>query len=421
MTTAPTLTLGADRTLVRHTGHSTRYLAIGVTAPSVRRDATRAPLRVSFCLDRSGSMSGSKLRLAKEALHAALGHLAPLDRYAVVAFDDHVDVVTPAVAATADAVAVTRTRLATLDAGGSTALCDGWLTACGEIAAAQDLASTQAARCFVLTDGEANVGEVRPEVLAGHARELYLRGVRTVTFGLGEQFNEVLLQDLATAGGGQSYHIEDARQIRDFFTSELGEALDVTAQDARLVVRAPGVRCEPLTTYAIESGAGGEVTVRLGDLVSEQVVPLVVKLTFPDGAIGDALDVTVELHASGLEPVKAEARFTFADHQANDRQPRARAVDFAVAANYAARATRVAVIKNRRGDFEGAVRELRGTARRIRAYAGDDPELLAFVQALEDKARDFAAPMQEMERKREYTTASSHLKGRDVSGRARKA
>lgn len=195
------------------------------------------------------------------------------------------------------------------------------------------------ARCFLLTDGQANLGETSPALLAKHAHELYLRGVRTVTFGLGDGFNEELLQGLAAAGGGHFYFIEQAANIDDYFASELGEALDVVSRDVRLTFHTPGVKCEPLTTYAVESidSLGGERTVvRLGDLVSDQVVDLVVKLTFPDGAIGTSLEVRAQLSTDGATSSSPDLfatgqgdqtmRFTFAETRDNNRQPRERSV-----------------------------------------------------------------------------------------------
>ena len=71
-------------------------------------------------------------------------------------------------------------------------------------------------------------------------------------------------------------------------------------------------------------------------------------------------------------PTHGVARFTFADHGANDRQPRERTIDRVVAEKYAAQAMRVAVAKNREGDYEGARRVLVGTAKKIGSYADGD-------------------------------------------------
>ena len=64
-------------------------------------------------------------------------------------------------------------------------------------------------------------------------------GIQTTTFGVGADFDEALLQAMANAGGGNFYYIADARQITDYITSEVGEALDVVARDVVLEVVTP--------------------------------------------------------------------------------------------------------------------------------------------------------------------------------------
>ncbi len=112
-------------------------------------------------------------------------------------------------------------------------------------------------RCLLLTDGLANVGMTDRDELARHAGELRARGVGTSTFGVGEDFDEVLLQAMASAGGGHFYFIADAATIRDHITSEVGEALDVVARGVTLEVVAPdGVKVEALTPHPSRERAG---------------------------------------------------------------------------------------------------------------------------------------------------------------------
>lgn len=47
---------------------------------------------------------------------------------------------------------------------------------------------------------------------------------------------------------------------------------------------------------------------------------------------------------------------------------------------------------NRQGDFEAAVAELHGVARRIKGYAGTDPELNAIADALLAEEAQWSVP-----------------------------
>ncbi len=263
-------------------------------------------------------------------------------------------------------------------------------------------------RCLLLTDGLANVGITDSDELARHAGELRARGVSTSTFGVGNDFDERLLQSLADAGGGHFYYIADAPQIADAITSEVGETLEVVARDVVLDVTArDDIRIEPISPYPA-SGHGNRTTIALGDLASEQAVEVVLRLSFPYGDLGRETGAIVAVTdrdgtfaAGGLgetEPVRLT--WSYADHDANDRQSRDRDVDRAVARLFAARARQDAVQRNRGGDFVHARAALTATAQRIRSYAGDDEVMRSLVDALEGEAPMFSRTMAEPALKR---------------------
>ena len=98
-----TLTLQTDRTLIRSSARSTRYVLATIHAPVAPKAVERAPLDLAFVIDRSGSMQGEKIHLAREAVLEGIGMLRDTDRFTVVSFDDMVDVVVPLTAATREA------------------------------------------------------------------------------------------------------------------------------------------------------------------------------------------------------------------------------------------------------------------------------------------------------------------------------
>jgi hypothetical protein len=122
-----------------------------------------------------------------------------------------------------------------------------------------------------------------------------------------------------------------------------------------------------------------------------------------------------------LDASVATLRWRYGDQDANDTQPRDRAVDRAVATAFGARAKREAVEHQRQGDYDRAQRAIQAVARRIRGYAGDDPELQARVKALERDRVAFAAPMAAHELKVQHAQTSYLLRSKDVTGRSRRA
>ena len=422
--TGASLRVRQDRHLIRPNAHSKRFVHATISAPRATLDRPRPPVNLAIVLDRSGSMSGDKLRTAKQAVEEAIGRLQPEDRFSVVVYDDQVDVVIASTRASAEARQGAVDRLRTIEARGSTNLGEGWLRGCEQVAG--HLVATGVNRCLLLTDGLANVGITEPDELAHHAAELRARGVSTSTFGVGNDFDERLLQAIADAGGGHFYYIADAPQIRDAITSEVGETLEVVARGVSLEVAArDDIRVEPISPYAATT-AGHRTFVTVGDLVSEQVVEVVLRLSFPYRLVGRetgailTLDDRDGVFRAGGPGATDEVRLTwsYADDRANDVQPRDRDVDRAVARLFAARARQEAVARNRAGDYGGARRVLEATAGRIGSYAAGDPELGRLVDDLVREEVVVAAPMAEPSRKQMHFASANALRSRDAVGRS---
>lgn len=411
----------SDRRYIRSAHRSERFVLVELEAPPAPRQAQREPVNLAFVLDRSGSMSGQKLALAKQAIETAVDRLLPTDRFAIVCYDDRIDVVVASTAASREAKTNAIDRLRAIDARGSTDLGGGWLRGAEQVALAMAPAGVN--RTLVLTDGLANVGIVDPAELARHARELRARGVTTTTFGVGADFDEALLQSMADAGGGHFYFIEHAAQIQDHIATEVGELLQVVARDATLEITAPdGLAIATLSPYALER-RGSRMQVLLGDLVAEQRLEVVLRVKFGYGPIGQEVGILVGvadregvLSASGVQPVGVG--WEFADDRTNDLQPRDRSVDHEVAKLFVARARQGAVQLNRLGQYREAMLEVRQVAERISGYAGDDPVLRDLVAKLRAEEQQWNAPMPEMSRKLAHATASYSLRNRAPSGGA---
>jgi Ca-activated chloride channel homolog len=417
-----TLHIQTDRRLIRAATSSTRYLLLRVTAPAAPARGRR-PINVSLVLDRSGSMSESrKFELAREAVDRALVMLHPEDRFSLIVYDQYVEVLMPSALATFEARRRTSQALRNVHPRGSTNLSAGWLRGCEQ--AAEFAGDEQISRCLLLTDGLANQGLTDREELALHSGELRRRNVSTSTFGVGANFDERLLHDMAQEGGGNFYFIEDGSQITSMLTGELGEALEVTLGRASVNLALPaGAEAVCLNTFRqVTLHDRNELRVELGDLVSSQEVDVVVKLTFPPGALGAdaAVDAAVASASELVQGTERRLTWTYASHEDNELQPRNRDVERAVARLFSARAEAEATEANRVGHYSRAVRVLEEADQLIKDYAGDDPEVGIIASVLRLGTAKYGEAMSAMALKQSYQQADLMAKSRSITGAARR-
>jgi len=179
----------------------------------VRMDAEKKrdepQVAMSLVIDRSGSMSGLPLEMAKAAAKATADTLSGDDLLEVIAFDSaptRVVKMTPA-----KHRARIQNDIARIQAGGGTEIFPAL------DAAYQSLTVTRARRKHVilLTDGQASHNGIR-DLTQAMASE----GITVSTVGLGGGIDETLLRMISDLGGGRFYKVADPQQLPKVFTRE---------------------------------------------------------------------------------------------------------------------------------------------------------------------------------------------------------
>ena len=209
------------------------YVMLQIVQPKVELEKNRMPVNVSFVLDRSGSMSGDKLSFTKKAVTFALEHLDSEDTVSVVTFDDEVDILVPVQkAVNKDQMAI---LVKSIRPGGCTNLSGGLFKGAGLVR--ENFKKEQVNRVLLLTDGLANAGVTEPDQIVTKVKGLAENNVSVSTLGVGDDFQEDLLVDIAEAGEGNFYYIASPDNLPNIFRQELQGLLSITGQNLELRIQ----------------------------------------------------------------------------------------------------------------------------------------------------------------------------------------
>lgn len=179
----------------------------------VRMDSERRrdqpSLALALVIDKSGSMNGQKMELAKDAAKATAEMLGPDDYIAVIGFDSTPERVVRMQSAS-NRVRILR-DIGRMQARGGTAIFPALDMAY------QDLAVTRARikHVILLSDGQSPEQGI-PELV----QVMRAEGMTVSIVGLGADVNRALMQQVANLGGGRAYFTNDPHNIPRIFMRE---------------------------------------------------------------------------------------------------------------------------------------------------------------------------------------------------------
>ncbi len=231
--------------------------------PELAPSSKRKPYHLALTIDRSGSMSGEPLHEALQCAKYIVDRLDANDHAALIVFDDRVKTLIPA-RPIGDRKAF-YTALAQVESGGATNLYGGWQA--GVNAILPTVKHSALARVLLLSDGNANVGDTTETIeIAAFCAVVVEEGVSTSTYGLGRDFNEELMIEMAKRGGGNHYYGDNAADLYEPFAAEFDLIANLFARQLNLTLRVPeGVKVKLLNDYVFEQRAY-DISISLPDL-----------------------------------------------------------------------------------------------------------------------------------------------------------
>lgn len=347
-------------------------------------DSERPRANIGLVVDTSGSMEGDPIVQARGAALALLGDLRDGDVLSIVVFGSAPEVLVPATILDAQARTRIRGDIERMKATGTTDLAGGLQVGLQQV---QSQARTgEINRIVLVSDGVPN----DESAIVGMAQQARNVGVPITTLGLGLEYHETLLGQIAQDSGGKFHFVEDPTKVAAVFREEVLSIDQLAARGVALTLT-PGPGVTIVEVPGFSAGYNGRsMVLGLPDLAEGETQQVVVRLAVSEhrsGANVELLDGVVT-YADARTGAGMQQRTFMSVRATDDADELAKGVDLEVAVA-AARATTASatlqiVSMARGGDVKGAHAMLDRTVTTARALneAMPDGELARLVDDL---------------------------------------
>ena len=226
-------------------------LGFSVKEPLDKKAISR-PLNVAFVLDKSGSMSGENIDLLKSAMLDFVQKLRPEDRISIIFFDNQ-----PVLAYDKPKLdkAYVEDIIGAVQASGGTNIFDGLKMGYEQVDKYKSDRSVN--RVILLTDG---YGSQPVDYVKEQSKKYFEKGISVSTIGVGEGYNNALLDMLAKYSGGFDHQAIQSAGITKALEAEFESLLYPLASDLRVKVKY-GNRIFYRTLYGIPESKNSDNTV----------------------------------------------------------------------------------------------------------------------------------------------------------------
>jgi len=252
-------------------------------------EEVRAPYNLSLVIDKSGSMGGTKIAYAKQALNYVIDQLSERDVISLVEYSDGVLTRNEPISVTNKAAL--HAKVNEIYASGSTNLSGGMTRGFELVESAAKFAASEGNyvhRVMLLSDGLANAGVTSQAGICDIVRKYSEKNYTISTFGVGADYNETLMAAIANAGGGRYHFIQSPEEMPKIFEEELNGISNLVAKDVHLEIEYPADKVSFKSVGLYPSiNNNGKLDIRLSDLFSEEQKVVLIKFDVKDGIGGD--------------------------------------------------------------------------------------------------------------------------------------
>ena len=247
--------------------------------PGASMAQVKTPVNLSLVLDKSGSMQGKKIQNLRSAAKMVVDRLGPDDTISIVAFSDRKYLIASS-QPVKDKEGLKK-KIDRIRDGGGTAISGGMNQGLSELRKATS--PDRVSRMLLLTDGQTFGDEKKCKKLAKEAGD---QGVAVMALGLGDDWNEDLLDEIAAGSGGVADFIDTPDKIVAVFDQAVQSMQDTVVQNADMVLRlANGVTPRQvwqvlpmISNLGYQPLSDRDVQVTLGEIEKGQSRSLLVEL-----------------------------------------------------------------------------------------------------------------------------------------------
>lgn len=220
----------SHKTLLTNVQKQALYVMVEIT-PAADLPTARLPLNLCLVLDRSTSMQGVRLQKVKEGTRQIIDLLTDKDSLGIVVFSDRAEVILPSKIGIDKAMA--KSIASTIQPSGGTEMLQGLNAGLKELKRNQTADSVN--HLILLTDGQTYGDEtecLKRAEWAGHNQ------ISLTTMGIGTDWNEKLLDEMATATGESSLFIDSPRKVVEAFKAAVRSMSSVVAREMTMSANA---------------------------------------------------------------------------------------------------------------------------------------------------------------------------------------
>jgi Ca-activated chloride channel homolog len=349
------------------------YVLLEARPSSPKESDTLTPLNLCLVLDRSTSMQGEKMDVAKATAVRIIQMMRPVDMFGLVVFSDRADVLLPS--AYQNDLNRARSRIQSIQTSGATEIFQGLNAGLQELRRSLD--PSRGNHVILLTDGHTYGDEQACLQLAEEAARL---NIIISGFGIGGDWNDIFLDSLVSRTGGNSTYVAEPQDIQKLLLEKFSALARSLVDDTVVELRPqPGVQIRSCHRLQPEGGPV-EITepLHLGPILHDEALNVLFEFEIEPAAssqesvvlLDGMLRPVVAARPTPFPPLRLRMERLTADLPVQDPPPQA--IISALSRLSLYRLQERARSETDAGEYAAATRHLRNLAVQLQAQGHHD-------------------------------------------------